>query len=73
MDAPQIVVGQLLFCRSLEGGHLHALGVDSPEYSADGAVLAAGIHGLEDDEQGVFALGPHDGLQFTQAILVAVK
>ncbi len=44
--------------RSLEGRHLHAHRVDSVKDIADRAVLAAGVHGLQDHEQTVTVIGP---------------
>ena len=43
-------MGQLLLGRSLEGGDLHALGVDHADGVLEGAALAGGVHPLEHEE-----------------------
>src|ERR1041384_1299748 len=47
-DAPQEVVIELLMARRLEGMHLTALRVDAGHHVLDCAVLAGGVHRLED-------------------------
>ena len=44
---------ELLGARVLEAVHLAALGIDARHDVTDGAVLARGVHGLEDQEQRV--------------------
>jgi hypothetical protein len=43
--------------RLLEAGDVDALRVDAAEHVPDRAVLAAGVHRLQDDEDRVFVLG----------------
>jgi hypothetical protein len=50
--APEVVVIEFLAGRHLEGEYLAALRVDARHHVLDGAVLARGIHGLEDEEHG---------------------
>ena len=58
MDPPEEVVGQLLGGRSLERRRLHTHGVHAGKDVLDRAVLAAGIHRLEHDEQEPVTLRP---------------
>src|ERR1043165_6190847 len=51
MNAPEIIVAQLLFGRILETGDVAAGGIDAAEDMVDRAILAARIHGLNNDEQ----------------------
>jgi len=51
------VVGEFEVGGFFEGRDGAALGIDAGEDVADGAVLAGGVHGLEDDEDGVPGLG----------------
>ena len=67
MDAPQVVVGQLEVARRLETGDSDPARVQVLEDLADGSVLAAGIHGLQDDEDAVFALGPEALLELLES------
>jgi hypothetical protein len=50
VDAPEKVVPPLQLVRGLEADHAAALRVDRTEHGADGAVLAAAVHGLQHDE-----------------------
>jgi hypothetical protein len=50
--APEKIMIELLVGRLLEGVHLAALGVHAGHHVLDRAVLARGIHGLEDEEHG---------------------
>ena len=63
MDAPEVVTGQLGGGGDFEGGHAHTLRVDALEDAADDAVLAAGVHALQHDQQFVLALGKEQLLQ----------
>ena len=69
MDAPEIVVGQLWGGRLLERCDLHPLGVDAAEDMADGAVLPAGVGGLDDDEQLLPILGVEKLLESLELIV----
>jgi hypothetical protein len=46
---------QLLIAWLFETKYFAALGIDSGHYVADGPVLAAGVHCLKDQKQGVSA------------------
>ena len=69
VDAPQVVVGQLLLGGPLERRHLHALRVDLVEHVADGAVLAARVGGLDHDEHLVRALGVEELLEVLEPVV----
>ncbi len=56
-------MGQLGRRRHPEAGHPQPGRVDAGEHAADHAVLAAGVHRLEHDEQGPLALGEQPLLQ----------
>ena len=66
MHAPQVVVIHFDGGGHLEAGDAHALRVDAVEDGADDAVLAAGVHALQDDQQPAFVLGEHALLQHLQ-------
>ena len=53
--APQEVVFEFFGRRLFEGFDVAALGIDSGHDVSDRAVFAGGIHGLEDDQQGMGA------------------
>ena len=55
--APEIIVIELLGRGSLKGIDLAALWVDAGHDVFDNAVLAGGVHGLEDEEQRPFVVG----------------
>ncbi|MEZ5228263.1 MAG: hypothetical protein R2710_16810 [Acidimicrobiales bacterium] len=63
VDPPEVVVCQLSLAGLLERRHSHTGRVDPVEHVANRAVLAAGVHGLQDHEQPFGALRPHDLLQ----------
>ncbi len=52
VDPPEVVVGELLLGRHAERGDPHARRVEPGEHLAEHAVLATGVHRLEDDEKG---------------------
>ena len=63
VDAPEIVMGELVLRRRLEGRHRHA---DRPAMIEDGAhraVLAGAVHALQDDQQRALAFGKEPVLQ----------
>jgi hypothetical protein len=66
VSAPEEVVTGLKRCGHLERGDIAALGVDAGEDVADGAVLAGGVHALENDEQGLLLAGVEDLLQLVE-------
>src|SRR4051794_21338294 len=57
VDAPEEVVVELHLARDLERGDADALRVHPGEHVLDRPVLAAGVHGLQDDEQRPRRLG----------------
>lgn len=66
VDAPKIIVSQFTVAGSLEGGYMAALGVNSREDVANGAVLAPCVHGLKDNEQRLAAICIKNILQFSE-------
>ena len=66
VDAPEKVVAGFERGGHLEGSDVAALGIDSGEDVADGAVLACGVHALEDDEQGLGLAGVEDVLEISE-------
>jgi len=65
--APEEVVRRLLLGRHLEGNHLAAARVDAAHDVLHGAVLARGVHALEDDEHRVPALRVEHVLELREA------
>ena len=61
---PEVVVVELLGRGLLERVDAHALRIDAAHHVPDGAVLARGVHGLEDDQQPICVLGGEFRLQF---------
>ena len=57
VDAPEEVVVALFRGRALEAGDLAGLRIESAHHVLDGAVLAAGVYGLQHDEQGALPFG----------------
>jgi hypothetical protein len=68
VDAPQEVVLALFLGRCLERGHDAALGVEAAHHVADRAVLAAGVHGLQDDQERAPVFGIEQVLQLLQPL-----
>ena len=68
VDAPQVVVGELLGGRDLEGRDRAALRVERLHDLVDRAVLAGGIDALEDDEDRALRLRPEAVLEVGQAV-----
>ncbi len=68
VDAPQVVVGQLLRRWHLEGRNDAALRVERLHHLLDGAVLAGGIDALQDDQHRSLRLGPEAILQVGQPL-----
>ena len=66
VDAPEVVVGELLGRRDLERGDGTALRVERAHHVAERAVLAGGVDSLEDDEDLMLALGPEPVLEIRQ-------
>jgi len=65
MDAPEEVVAGFEGGGHFEGRDIAALRIDAGEDVADGAILAGGVHALEDDEQGLGLAGVEDVLQIS--------
>jgi hypothetical protein len=63
VDAPQEIVRAFLLGWLLESDHAAALGIHSLDDVPAYAVLAGGIDALQDDQQGVLALGIEQFLQ----------
>ena len=63
VDPPQEVVFQLFAVGLFKTGHLHALGVQAGHHMFDGAVLAGGVHGLQNEDQSFAAVGIKGVLQ----------
>ena len=68
VDAPQVVVGELLGRRDLERGDRAALRVERLHHLVDRAVLAGGIDPLEHDEHRALRLRPQAILEVAQAL-----
>src|SRR5438552_9027688 len=66
--APQEIVLQLLGARVLEAVDLAALRVHAGHHVLDHAVLARGVHGLEDDQQGAAVRGVKHVLQRSEIL-----
>src|SRR3569833_2070611 len=64
---------QFLGCRLLERGHLATLWIDTIEHALDGAVLAGGIHALEDEEQRPAVLRVQLLLKIGQPLAVGIQ
>lgn len=68
VDAPEEVVCQLGVVGGFEIDDAHALGVEGTEDGADGAVFAAAVHGLEDDEERVLSFCEHQLLKAVESL-----
>ena len=62
MDPPQKIMGQFFFRWLFEAGNLNPLGVNAAHNAANGTILTTCIHGLEDNQQGMFILRIQDVL-----------
>jgi len=67
VDAPEKTVGEVFGAWLFEGFGLHALGVNAGHDMGDGAILAGGVHGLENGEHRPAILSVEAVLQFTEA------
>ena len=67
VDAPQVVVGELVGARHLEARDRAALRVEGLHDLVDRAVLAGGIDALEDDEDRPLRLGPESILELPES------
>ena len=68
LGAPEEVVGKFLGGGLFEAGDVAALRVNAGHDVADGAVFASGVHGLEDEENGVATGGVVQALQVAERI-----
>ncbi len=59
--------------RLLERGDLAALRIDAVEHALDGAVLAGGVHALEDQQQRPAVLGVEFLLEIVQPLAVGIQ
>ena len=66
--SPEEVVLELLGAGMLEAEDLAALRIDAGHHMLDGAVLARGVHRLEDDEQRVAVVRVQHGLPLAQLV-----
>ena len=71
--APEEVVVELFGGGLFEAEDLAALGVDAGHDVLDGAVFAGGVHGLEEDQDGVGVCGVEELLGFGELGAVLVK
>src|SRR5512132_3580336 len=69
-DPPKIVMGALLFGRNFEICGLDSGRIDVPEHAANGAVLAARIQPLEDEQQSLFGIGVEQLLHFANFLAI---
>ena len=72
MAAPHEIVVELLGRRLLERGDLAALRVDALEHRLDRAVLAGGVHALEDQQQRPAVLRVELFLEIVQPLAVGL-
>ncbi len=68
VDAPEVVVAQLLLRRDAEAGDPGALRVERADHLPDEPILAAGVERLEDDQQGLARLRPEALLEFGELL-----
>jgi hypothetical protein len=66
MDSPEEVVIELEGTGLFEAGHLDADRIGQVKNVADGPVLAARIHPLQDEKDGVLVFGVDEALQIGQ-------
>src|SRR5207302_2373680 len=72
-DPPQETMALLFRRRRLEGADEHRLRVHVPDDVGDRSVLAAGVHGLEHDQQSTLALRIEPLLEFEKTVAVSRK
>ena len=70
VDAPEEVVASFERGGDFELSDVAALRIDAGEDVADGAVLAGGVHALQDDEQRLGLAGVEDLLQIGELLAV---
>ena len=66
--APEVIVVEFLGRRRLERVHLAALRIDAGHHVLDRAVLAGGVHGLEDEQHRPAILRVEHVLQLGQSL-----
>ena len=70
---PEIIVVEVLGRWRLERHHLAALRIDAGHHMLDGAILASGVHRLEDEEHGPAVLRVEPVLQLGQGLHTALQ
>jgi hypothetical protein len=65
---PKVIVIEIFGRGRLERVSLAALGIDAGHDVLDGAILAGGVHGLKNQQDGPFVLGVEHVLQFGQGL-----
>src|ERR1700730_4767993 len=73
VDPPQEVVIEFDWGRLLENGHGCSLRIKRGEYVLDRAVLAASVHRLEDNQNGVLFLRIQQGLHLAELLTVSFQ
>ncbi len=68
MDAPQKIVGQLVFSRGLERFNLNAKRAQARHHVTNRAVLPGRVHPLQDNQQGTLVFGIKKVLQLHQFV-----
>lgn len=66
MYSPEEIMAELFCRRRLERSYRYPLGIQVAEYIPDHSVFSAGVHTLDHDQQGMFAFGIKQVLQFIQ-------
>lgn len=66
--APEEIMVEFFGARMLEREDLATLGIDAGHDMLDGAVLARAIHGLKDEEKGVFVVGVEEFLEVAEFV-----
>ena len=69
MYAPEVVVRQFASGGFFKAGYMDALWIYPTKYVADGAILAAGVHALEHEEQLLAAVDEETLLQIREALM----
>ena len=73
MDSPEVVSAQLFFAGLPEGCDLDALRVEATEDVPYRAILAGGVHSLEDYDDAVLLLGKEDDLKVVEFLFEGSK
>ena len=73
MDPPEEIVRQLVFAGRLEGNDLAALRVQGAGDVPDRPVFSAGVHRLQDDQDGTLVLGVEKVLELGKTLEVLLR